>query len=699
MNNSSSSSNNAQRNTYNKGNRANNGQNRNNAKSSSTNASMNSGRSHEKRYPPARPVASRAGNFSNTRKGNNRNVNTRNLNSGSGRNRSTSDINSKGKIAAPMQDQLKANRRRGRRPVKANWKHEKKDPERRGSGVSYGKLDLTPKNKYAVREPALKEGNLRVVVMGGNEQVGRNMTMVEYGEDIVLIDMGIEFGEEHMRGIDGIVQDFSYLKGKEDRVRAVIITHMHMDHIGAIPYLMPMLPNTPLFGTPVTLSLISKKLGYMPDVKVDMRPIDEETEIQLGDLKAKFIGVSHSVPDSLAVILDTPVGKIVHTGDFKIDLNPQDEDGRRYLRQMQSLGDENILALLADSTNASAPGNQLMEHAVVNDLEEVISQAKGRLLFGLISTNVVRLGQIIHLAEKYGRQVCVGGLSLKTTLEIAENLGYIRPQAGTLIDLREAKHLPHNKVLAIFPGAQGENNAAFYRLADGDLRDMRVVPGDTVVFSSSVIPGNERSVQFITDKFYRLGAKVLNYRMLNLHAGGHAKSDDLRAVVAMVKPKYLIPIEGHHAFLHAHAAAAMETGFPRERVMIADNGQIMEFDKNRNGKLLKKKISTKPVFIDAERVGVVDEDTLRERKLIGDEGVIVIHARVENGKLGFVDVDTFAFRKSEVFNPIKQKIVRLLQKEFANNAKDKDFHKKLQKKVERLVEKEAGSLPLISLHI
>lgn len=676
--------------------RSNSSNRRNSRNNSDKNRSTNSsGRVVERRYPASRPVNKPiARNSSSNRNNNQRPARRNDGNNG----QSAGPRNSR--TAVGLKDQLSAsNRRRGRRPVKANWKHDKKSPDRRGEGVSYGKLDLTPKDKYSLKNKPSKGDKLKVIVMGGNEQVGRNMTLIEYGEDIVLIDMGIEFGEEHMRGIDGIVQDFSYLKGKEDRVRAVIITHMHMDHIGSIPYLMPLLPNTPLFGTPVTLALISKKLGYMPHVKVDMRSIDEETEIQLGDMKARFIGVSHSVPDSLAVILETPVGKIVHTGDFKIDLNPQDDDGRRYLEQMQSLGKENILALLADSTNASAPGNQLMEHAVVNDLEEVISKAKGRLLFGLISTNVVRLGQIIHLAEKYGRQVCVGGLSLKTTLEISENLGYIRPQAGTLIDLKEAKHLPPNKVLAIFPGAQGESNAAFYRLADGDLRDMKVVPGDTVVFSSSVIPGNERSVQFITDKFYRLGAKVLNYRMLNLHAGGHAKSDDLRAVVSMVKPKYLIPIEGHHAFLHAHAAAAMETGFPRERIMIADNGQIMEFDKNGQGKLLKKKISLQPIFIDAERLGVVDEDTLRERKLIGDEGVIVIHAKAKGDKVGFIEIDTFAFRKPEVFAPIKQKIIRLIQRDYSANYKDKDFAKKLQKKIERLVEKEAGSLPLISLHI
>jgi ribonuclease J len=587
----------------------------------------------------------------------------------------------------------------GRRGSRATWKLPEEKNARTGHGVKYGNLELTPKDHYHVHPAIPKEDTLRVMVMGGNEEVGKNMTLIEYGDDIIIIDMGIQFGEEHMRGIDGIVPDLSYIKGREKNVRAVIITHMHMDHIGGIPFLMPLLPGVPVFSAPITLALIAKKLEYTPEVKVDLRPVDEKTTLQLGNFKLSFIGVSHSVPSALAVIVESPCGKIVHTGDFKVDLDPKDADGKRYLEQMKGLGEQNVVALLSDSTNAGQSGNQLMERDVMNDLDAIVAQAKGRLLFGMISTNVVRLAQIITLAEKYGRYVAIGGLSLKTTLEIAQNLGYINPTPGTLLDISEVRNFPPNKVLAIFPGAQGESNAAFYKLADNDLRDVRVMPGDSVVFSSSVIPGNERTVQFITDKFYRLGAKVVNYRMLNIHAGGHAKAADLAEVVKMVKPKYLIPIEGHHAFLHHHAAAAIAGGFPRQNILIADNGQVMEFTKEGQGTLTKNKVSVEPIFVDGGQLGVVDAETLRERKRLGDEGVMVIDAVVKEGNVVAVNIASLGFRKESLLPQVEQVITTFLKREYPKVAAQRDPQSLLQDRLEEMVTKDMKSTPYIALSI
>ncbi|MEK9155055.1 MAG: RNase J family beta-CASP ribonuclease [Patescibacteria group bacterium] len=587
----------------------------------------------------------------------------------------------------------------GRRGPRAAWKLPDEKNTRTGHGVKYGNLELTPKDHYAIHPADARGDVLRVIVMGGNEEVGKNMTILEYGDDIILIDMGIQFGEEHMRGIDGIVPDLSYIKGREKNVRAVIITHMHMDHIGGIPYLMPLLPGVPVFSAPITLALVAKKLEYTPEIKVDLRPIDEATTLQLGNFKVSFIGVSHSVPSALAVIVESPCGKIVHTGDFKVDLDPKDNDGKRYLEQMKALGDQNVVALLSDSTNAGQSGNQLMERDVMNDLDAIVAQAKGRLLFGMISSNVVRLAQIITLAEKYGRYVAIGGLSLKTTLEIAQNLGYINPTPGTLLDISEVRNFPPNKVLAIFPGAQGETNAAFYRLADNDLRDVRVMPGDSVIFSSSVIPGNERTVQFITDKFYRLGAKVVNYRMLNIHAGGHAKAADLAEVVKMVKPKYLIPIEGHHAFLHYHAAAAIAGGFPRQNILIADNGQVMEFTKDGTGTLTKNKVSVDPIFVDGGQLGVIDADTLRERKRLGDEGVMVIDAVVKDGIVAAVNIASLGFRKESFLPQVEQTITNFLKREYPKVAAQRDPQALLQDRLEEMVKNEMKSTPYIALSI
>jgi len=440
-------------------------------------------------------------------------------------------------------------------------------------------------------------------------------------------------------------------------------------------------------------------LEYTPEVKVDMRPVDEATTLELGNFSISFIGVSHSVPSSLAVIIKTPAGIVVHTGDFKVDLEPKDAQEIRYLEQMKALGSQNVLALLSDSTNATQSGNQLMERDVMHDLDAIVAGAKGRLLFGMISTNVVRLAQIIQLAERHGRYVAVGGLSLKTTLEIAQNLGYITPMPGTIIDIGETKNFPPNKVLGIFPGAQGEQNAAFYRLADNDLRDVRVMPGDSVVFSSSVIPGNERTVQFITDKFYRLGAKVVNYRMLNIHAGGHAKAADLNEVVKMIKPKYLIPIEGHHAFLHHHAAAAIGGGFPREKIFIADNGQVMEFDKDGVGTLTKKKIPTDPIFVDGGQYDVVDGDTLRERKRLGDEGVIVIDAMARDGVLLDANMATLGFRKEAKIPLVEKTIMDFLKREYPKLYKQNDPQGLLQDRLEKFIETEMKATPYVALSI
>lgn len=589
--------------------------------------------------------------------------------------------------------------RNSRRGPRASWTVPGTKPVRTGTGVKYGALDLTPKDRYDVHPAKNQPGVLRVAVMGGNEEVGKNMTMLEYGDDIILIDMGIQFGEEHMRGIDGIVPDLSYLKGKEKNVRAVVVTHMHMDHIGGIPYLMPMLPNVPVFSAPITLALIAKKLEYTPEVKVDLRPVDEKTVLQLGNFKVTFIGVSHSVPSAFGLVIETPNGKIVHTGDFKVDLDPKDADGKRYLEQMKALGSENVIGLLSDSTNASQAGNQLMERDVMHDLDTIVAQAKGRLLFGMISTNVVRMAQIIQLAEKHGRYVAIGGLSLKTTLEIAQNLGYINPTPGTLLDVTEVKNFPPNKVLAIFPGAQGETNAAFYKLADGTSKDVHVNPGDTVVFSSSVIPGNERTVQFITDKFYRLGAKVVNYRMLNIHAGGHAKAADLVEVIKMTKPKYLIPIEGHHAFLHYHAQAAIAGGFSRDHIMIADNGQVIEFDQEGKGTLTKKKIPCAPMFIDGGKVDVVDADTLRERKRMGDEGVMVIDAIARGNQIIHVNTTSLGFRKESILPQIEETIANFLKREFPKVAVQRDPQGILQDRLEKMIEVEMKSSPYIALSI
>ncbi len=523
--------------------------------------------------------------------------------------------------------------------------------DRRGDGVRYGALDLTPTDHHS-GSPSAPDQNrtdrLKIAVLGGNEEVGKNMTLLEYGDDILLIDMGIQFAEEHMLGVDGCVPDLSYLKGKESRVRGVIITHMHNDHIGAIPYLMPLLPGVPVFSAPLSLAMIAKKLEYTPEVKVDLRSVDDKSVLHLGEFTVRFIGVSHSVPAAMGIVVDTPVGRIVHTGDFKVDRNPQTSDEKSAYQALVDLGGQSVLALLADSTNATQPGRQLMEHDIEHDLDKIFKDTDGRLLFGMISTNVERLGQLISCAERHGRHVFIGGLSLKTTFELASELDYLKPKPGTIISIDQVRRLPANKIVAIFPGAQGELNGAFFKLADGTQRDMDVEVGDTVIFSSSVIPGNERAVQFITDKFFHRGARVINYRMLDVHSGGHARYDDLKEAVSLVKPKYLVPIEGHHAFLHAHADAAKEAGLPAERILIARNAQVMEFDLAGNGTVTNQFLPQRRVLVRNGVLDQVDDDTLRERRQIGEEGVLIVQYALNGNGSPHVTVRSQGIRKESV---------------------------------------------------
>lgn len=589
----------------------------------------------------------------------------------------------------------RSSRRSPRRP-RVQWSRETSpSPKRRGDGVRYGSLDLTPtshRETSVIPQQKSGQNRLKIAVLGGNEEVGKNMTLLEYGEDIILIDMGIQFAEENMLGVDGCVPDLSYLRGKEHRVRAVIITHMHMDHIGAIPFLMPLLPKVPVFSAPLTLALIAKKLEYTPEIKIDLRSVDEESVLRLGAFTVRFIGVSHSVPAAMGVVINTPVGRVVHTGDFKVDLNPQSVEEKRLHQSLVDLGTQNILALMSDSTNAPVPGHQVMEREIEHDLDKIFQDKPGRLIFGMISTNVERLGQLISCAEKHGRHVFIGGLSLKTTFEIAQQLGYLTPKPQTIIEADDLRRLPPHKIVAVFPGAQGESNGAFSKLADGTQRDMDIQPGDTVVFSSSVIPGNERTVQFVTDKFFHRGAHVINYKMLDIHSGGHARQDDLKEVVKLVKPKYLIPIEGHHAFLHYHAAAARSVGFPAERIFIARNAQIMEFDASRHGVLTQQFLPHQNVFVRGSRINQIDEDTLRERRRIGEEGTLVVQCITPSSGIPKIVVRSQGLKKASALPAFHTSIATFVT-QFLRRSSSKNLEQPLQ----RFLEEQHGIQPYLCI--
>ncbi len=476
---------------------------------------------------------------------------------------------------------------------------------------------------------------LKVMVLGGNEEIGRNMTMMEFGNDIILIDMGLQFPDEDMPGIDYIINNVSCLKGKEKNIRGVIITHAHYDHIGGIPHLMPKLGNPPLFATDLTCGIIKKRQEDHRDAPpLNLHEVKSDDVLQLGCFTIEFFGVAHSVPSSMGVIVGTPAGIVVHTGDFKLDSQPGAQSVQE-THKMLKLGERNVLALMIDSTNASAIGRQLPEGEIQHNLDEIIANAHGKIIIGTFASMIARVQQIIIACERAGRKVAVEGFSMKSNIMIAQELGYMKIQKGTLIDSKAIKNYPREKVAVVCTGAQGEERAVLMRIANREHPFIEIEKGDTVVFSSSVIPGNERSVQRVTDTLYREGAVVKNYKMMDVHAGGHAKQEDLIEMHQMIKPKYLIPIEGHYAFLVEHANAAVKAGFKRENIMIADNGQIMEFDTKGNGQITNKKVDTSYVFVDGLGVGDTNHIVLRDRQELAGDGIVIVMAVVSQrtGKL------------------------------------------------------------------
>lgn len=469
---------------------------------------------------------------------------------------------------------------------------------------------------------------LRIAVIGGLEEIGRNCTMIEYGDDIIIIDLGLQFPEEDMPGIDYIIPNMSYLREKKKNIRGVVITHAHLDHIGGIPHVMADLGYPPIYGLPLTNAIIKKRQDDYPD----MRPLVIKNagltdKIQMGKMLVEFIHINHNIPDSVGVVVRTPEGTIVHTGDWKFDYQPTGEQPAD-LQRIAKIGSEGVLALLSDSTNASQPGHQISETEIATNLEDLLRKAKGRVIVGTFSSLLSRIRHIIEIAEKMGKVIAIGGYSMKTNVEIAKELGYMKFNPKSIIDMRDVEKYPPTSVVIVCTGAQGEKNASLMRIANGEHRDIQLMPGDTVVFSSSVVPGNERTVQRLKDTLFRKGAEVIHFQMMDVHAGGHAKAEDVKLMVRLIAPKYFVPIHGNHFLLHYNARVAISVGVPKENTFIADNGQVMEF-KDGLGVLTKTKIPSDYVFVDGLGVSAETSIVLRDRQALAEDGMVVIIATVD----------------------------------------------------------------------
>lgn len=480
--------------------------------------------------------------------------------------------------------------------------------------------------------PSPKDDNVRVIVLGGLEEVGRNCTLIEYKDDIILIDMGLQFPDEDMPGVDYIIPNMSYLKGKEKNVRGVIITHGHYDHIGAIPHVVPNIGNPTVYALPVAAGIIKKRQTDFPESKVNVKPITIDSTLQLGVFKVHFFHINHNIPDSAGIVIETPGGTICHTGDWKFDYHPVGTVPADF-HKIAQVGMNGVALLMGDSTNADRGGHQKSEKVIGDELEGIIGKAKGRIIVGTFASLLSRVKQIMEISERNGRKIALDGYSMKTNVEIAKELGYINVSQKTIIPIEQVNDYPDEKITIICTGAQGEKRAAMARIANDEHRYVKIDRNDTIIFSSSVIPGNEATVQRLKDTLYRKRARVIHKDIMDVHAGGHAMKEDIKLMLSLFKPQYYMPIEGNHFLLRENAEVAYSMDYSEERVFVADNGQMVELWKDARGtpqaKLTNQKVPTDYVFVDGLGVGDVSQVVLRDRQALAEDGMLVVIAQFD----------------------------------------------------------------------
>jgi ribonuclease J len=468
---------------------------------------------------------------------------------------------------------------------------------------------------------AENDAKLAIIPLGGLGEIGKNLVVVKYGNNILVVDCGLMFPEDEMLGIDVVIPDITYLLENRQLVRAIILTHGHEDHIGALPYVLRDL-NVPVYGTKLTLGLLQGKLrenGLQGSVKLCcVKPRDN---LKIGPFRVEFIRVSHSVADAVALGIHTPIGTIVHTGDFKFDQTPVDGEVTDFFKFAQ-LGEEGVLALLSDSTNVERPGYTMSERMVGCTFDDTFRQAKERIIVASFASNVHRIQQVINTAYKYNRKVAVVGRSMVNVVNVAAELNYLTIPQGTLIELEEMAQLPKNKVVILTTGSQGEPMSALSRMAMADHRQVEIVSGDTVIISATPIPGNEKTVARIIDQLFKQGAMVIHEALSGIHVSGHASKEELKMMINLVRPKYFVPLHGEYRMLIKHAYLAQEVGIPPENIFVVENGQVLEFNKSRC--YINGKVAAGRVLVDGLGVGDVGNIVLRDRKQLAQDGILIV---------------------------------------------------------------------------
>jgi len=461
---------------------------------------------------------------------------------------------------------------------------------------------------------------LKIIPLGGLDEIGKNITVLEYGKDMIVIDCGVGFPEEDMYGVDLVIPDFSYLVANQKKLRGFFITHGHEDHIGSIPYAMREV-NCPVHGTAMTNGLIKLKLEeHKLADKVKLVTHKPGDTVKAGCFQVEFIHVNHSIADACALAVHTPVGTVIFTGDFKID--PTAKDGMMDLARLGELGNQGVLALLADSTNVERSGYTPSENIVAEGLDRQFRNCDQRIIVTTFASNMHRIQSILNTAQKHGRKVAVTGRSMENMLKVAQELGYLKVKPGTIVDLAATKSLPKNKVVIVSTGSQGENMSALYRMAFNTHKQVDITAGDRIIISASAIPGNEKAVSRIINELYRKGADVVYEKSEGLHVSGHACQEELKIVHGLVRPKFFLPIHGEQRMLQIHSKLAQSMGMNPKNIFIGEIGTVFEL----SGKTCKVKpaVPAGKVFVDGSGVGDVGSVVLRDRKHLAEDGMIVV---------------------------------------------------------------------------
>jgi ribonuclease J len=480
--------------------------------------------------------------------------------------------------------------------------------------------------------------NIRIIPLGGVEEIGKNMTVIEIGDDILIVDAGFQFRDEDTPGIDYILPNTKYLEERKEKIRGVLITHGHLDHIGGIPYIMYRIGNPPIYSRALTTIMIKKRQEEFPHLPpLDIRVVEKEDVIILGKLKVRFFNVTHTIPDSMGIIIETPYGAIVTPGDIKLE----HEDGiptEREVEEYEKFKNQKTLLLMMDSTNVDNPGFSTPEKLVCKNLEEIIKNTKRRLIIGTFASQIERIIAIIEAAERNGKKVVVEGRSMKQNIEIVISLGRLKVNKGTIVPVEDIENYPPDRVVVLATGAQGDEFAALMRMSNKSHKNIKIGKRDTVLLSSSIIPGNERAVQKLKDNLTRQGAKIIHYRTSDvyIHSTGHGNRGELEWIHKHIKPKFFIPIHGNHYMLRIHEELAQTIGMPDKNIVVPDNGMIIEIqDQGEKIVALKQTAPSSPVMVDGFAVSDVQEVVMRDRKMLSDDGMFVIVAVIDlkTGKL------------------------------------------------------------------